>query len=57
MRRKRQIPFAFDRNDFSRAVAEVEKSKANRNGKVIDISKGKVEGEAVGIILIEEDVV
>jgi hypothetical protein len=56
MRRTRELPFAFDESDFKRALAEVEKSKAKKNGEVKDIYSGEVDGNPVGIILIEEDV-
>lgn len=56
MRRDREIPFAFDVNDFRRALSDVEESKKNKKGTVIDISEGTAGGSPVGLIKIEEDV-
>lgn len=56
MRRKREIVFAFDANNYKVALASLQDSIANRNGVLIEIKAGKVGGFDVGIIVVEEDV-
>ena len=56
MRRKREIVFAFDANNYQIALASMQDSIATRNGVLIELKAGKVGGFDIGIIVVEEDV-
>jgi hypothetical protein len=56
MRRKREIVFAFDSDNFKTALASLKESIDNRHGALVEIKAGKVGGFDVGIIVVEEDV-
>lgn len=56
MRRKREIVFAFDINNYKVALASLQESIASRNGVLVELMAGKVGGFDVGIIVVEEDV-
>jgi hypothetical protein len=56
MRRRREIPFAFTETAYAAAVNDVNNSKQNKRGTVIDIYQGNAGGYPIGIILIEEDI-
>ena len=56
MNRKREIPFAFTASDFERAVVAVNESIKSKNGSIVEIKAGTANGNAVGIIVVEEQV-
>lgn len=56
MRRKLEIPFAFNAASFKEALSSLNASIASRNGKLIEVKVGQAEGHEVGLIVVEEDV-
>lgn len=56
MRKRVEIPFAFDAASFKDALVTLNESIANRNGALIEINLGEAGGHEIGLIVVEEDV-